>query len=276
MRRLLGAGLLALTGAMGTAFAADLSAPPLPTTKGPAPAPPYNWTGFYVGVNAGGDWYGGNGFVGGSNIQSLLPANRIINIPANRDRTDPGFTAGGLAGYNYQIGSFVVGGETDFNYIDSQSHRSGSTSIRCCGGATETLSFDSKSQLDWFGTARARLGYVPTERLLVYATGGLGYGEVERSLEFSNIFSQNLGPQLWQGSNSETRVGWTLGAGAEYALTSAISIRVEYLYLDLGKSNVTANYAGLFPASGPNAQIFYTSSHDNKYNIARAALAYKF
>jgi outer membrane immunogenic protein len=109
MRRLLGAGLLALTGAMGTAFAADLSAPPLPTTKGPAPAPPYNWTGFYVGVNAGGDWYGGNGFVGGSNIQSLLPANRIINIPANRDRTDPGFTAGGLAGYNYQIGSFVVG-----------------------------------------------------------------------------------------------------------------------------------------------------------------------
>jgi outer membrane immunogenic protein len=148
MRRLLGAGLLALTGAMGTAFAADLSAPALPTTRGPAPAPPYNWTGFYIGVNAGGDWYGGNGFVGGSNIQSLLPANRIINIPANRDRTDPGFTAGGL---------FVVGGETDFNYIDSQSHRSGSTSIRCCGGATETLSFDSKSQIDWFGT-RARLG----------------------------------------------------------------------------------------------------------------------
>jgi outer membrane immunogenic protein len=211
MRRLLGAGLLALTGAMGTAFAADLSAPPLPTTKGPAPAPPYNWTGFYVGVNAGGDWYGGNGFVGGSNIQSLLPANRIINIPANRDRTDPGFTAGGLAGYNYQIGSFVVGGETDFNYIDSQSHRSGSTSIRCCGGATETLSFDSKSQLDWFGTARARLGYVPTERLLVYATGGLGYGEVERSLEFSNISRRISGRN--SGKEAIRRLAWAGRSG---------------------------------------------------------------
>jgi outer membrane immunogenic protein len=68
----------------------------------------------------------------------------------------------------------------------------------------------------------------------------------------------------------------TLGACAEYALTSAISIRAEYLYLDLGKSSVTANYAGLFPATATSAQIYYTSSHDNKFNVARAAIAYKF
>jgi outer membrane immunogenic protein len=67
-----------------------------------------------------------------------------------------------------------------------------------------------------------------------------------------------------------------LGAGAEYALTSAISIRAEYLYLDLGKSSVTANYAGLFPATATSAQIYYTSSHDNKFNVARAAIAFKF
>jgi outer membrane immunogenic protein len=247
-----------------------------------------------VGVNAGGDWYGGNGFVGGDNVRSLLPASSIITIPATA-RTDSGFTAGGLAGYNYQIGSFVFGAETDFNYIDSHSERSGSTSILCClklrpapgfpptvlvpirgSGAVETLSLESKSQLDWFGTARARLGFLPTPRLLIYGTGGLGYGEVGRSLENSNVFTANVTSRFWEGSNSEIKVGWNAGGGVEYALTSAVSIRAEYLYLDLGKSSVTANYAGLFPQTAPWTQIYYTSSHDNKFNIARAAVAYKF
>jgi outer membrane immunogenic protein len=82
--------------------------------------------------------------------------------------------------------------------------------------------------------------------------------------------------RYWEGSDSDLRVGWTLGAGAEYALTSSVSIRAEYLYLDLGKSNVMANYSGLYPQSAPWTQIYYTSSHDNKFNIARAAVAYKF
>jgi outer membrane immunogenic protein len=142
--------------------------------------------------------------------------------------------------------------------------------------AFETLSHDSKSQLDWFGTARVRLGYVPTQRLLVYGTGGLAYGEVQGNLEWSNVFSGVVTSRYWEGSDSDVRVGWTLGAGAEYALTSAISIRAEYLYLDLGKSTVTANYAGLYPANATQMQIFYTSTHDNKFNVARAAIAYKF
>ena len=275
MRRLLGAAFFKLVGATGAAFAADLSAPALPTTKGPLPAPVYNWTGFYVGVNAGGDWYGGNGFAGSDNLHSLVPAADIIATPATT-HTDPGFTAGGLAGYNYQIGNIVLGAETDFNYIDSRTERYGSTSILCCGGAVETLSVDSKSQLNWFGTARARLGFLPTARLLVYGTGGLGYGEVQRSLEDSNVFTGGISARYWEGNDSAVKVGWTLGAGAEYALTPAISIRAEYLYLDLGKSSVTANYAGPYPANATQMQIYYTSSHDNKFNVARAAIAYKF
>jgi outer membrane immunogenic protein len=320
MRRLFGTGLLALVGLTGTAFAADLSVPSLPTTKAPASAPAIHWSGFYVGVNAGGDWYGGKGFAGGSNVRSLLPASNIINVPSTFDRTSAGFTAGGLAGYNYQIGRFVLGGETDFNYMDSRSDSSGSTSILCCeileptppaptaplavvpittgsghslptAGppvppihlpalvpiyAVETLGHTSKSQLNWFGTARVRFGYVPTQRLLVYGTGGLAYGEVQGNLEWSNVFSGIATSRYWQGSDSDVRVGWTLGAGAEYALTSSISIRAEYLYLDLGKSNVSANYSGLYPQSAPWTQIYYTSSRDNKFNIARAAVAYKF
>jgi outer membrane immunogenic protein len=303
-----------LLGTTGAAFAADLSPPVLPTTKGPAALPAaYNWFGFYVGLNAGGNWNGGSGFAGGGNIRSLLPATSLVNVPSTFNRANAGFTAGGLAGYNLQYGSFVIGGETDLNYADSRSESSGSTSVLCCetfapepissapvapaasslrtriGPAlpihppslvpiyeTEALSHEARSQLDWFGTARLRFGYVPTQRLLVYGTGGLAYGEVQGNLGWSNVFSGATTPRYWQGSDSDLRVGWTLGGGAEYALTSAISIRAEYLYLDLGKSTVTANYAGLFPATATSAQIFYTSSHDNKFNIARAALAYKF
>ena len=235
MRRLT-AGLLALAGLTGTAFAADLSGPNPTTTKAPIPASTINWSGFYVGVNAGGGWYGGNGFVGGGNVGSLVPATNIINVPSTASQTAAAFTAGGLAGYNLQFGSFVLGAETDFNDFNSRSDRSGSTSIRCCetflveptapvavtsaisgtGGnlpvrtfvppgihlppgihplvvvpiyATETLTHASKSQLDWFGTARVRFGYVPTPRLLVYGTGGLAYGEVQGNLAWSNVFS---------------------------------------------------------------------------------------
>jgi hypothetical protein len=64
--RFFGTGVIALVGLTATAFAADLSAPTVPTPKAPASAPAINWSGFYVGVNAGGDLYGGNGFVGGA------------------------------------------------------------------------------------------------------------------------------------------------------------------------------------------------------------------
>jgi outer membrane immunogenic protein len=230
MHRRLATALLALAGATGTGFAADLSAP-LPTTKAPIPASTINWSGFYVGVNAGGDWYGGNGFVGGGNVQSLVPASNLVNVPTTFDWTSAGFTAGGLAGYNYQIGSFVLGAEADFNYIDSRSDKFGSTSILCCEtlgpappgfppgtripvpgtGAVETLSHDSRSQLDWFGTARARFGYVPTERLLVYGTGGLAYGEIQGNLQWSDVFSGIATSRYWQGSDSDIRVGWRSG-----------------------------------------------------------------
>jgi outer membrane immunogenic protein len=121
MRRRLAAGLLAFVSLTGTAFAADLSAPAYPTSKAPPLAnSAYNWTGFYVGVNAGGDWYGGSGFVGGGNIRSLVPASSIVDVPSTVDRTPAGFTAGALAGYNYQIGSFVLGAEADINTIDSR------------------------------------------------------------------------------------------------------------------------------------------------------------
>lgn len=117
--------------------------------------------------------------------------------------TEPSGVMGGIqAGYNWQFDNFVLGAETDFNFT----------------GADDTFA-PWKFSNPWFGTLRARVGFTPVNNLLIYGTGGLAYGRVEA--------------QNWGWTESSTRVGWTLGAGAEVALTQAWSAKFEYLYVSL-------------------------------------------
>ncbi|MFD2228288.1 outer membrane protein, partial [Microvirga arabica] len=93
---------VALFGFAGAAAAADLpvrSAPPAPII---AAAPIFTWTGFYVGVNAGYGW---------SNDD-------FDSVDLADEDDDGGFVGGAQVGYNYQIGSFVVGLEGDIQYAD--------------------------------------------------------------------------------------------------------------------------------------------------------------
>ncbi len=83
-------------------------------------------------------------------------------------------------------------------------------------------------QIDYFGTLRGRLGFTPADRLLLYVTGGLAYGYVSSS---TNLFA---GGTSFSDSSSEMQVGWALGTGGEYALTNNWSVKLEYLYIDLG------------------------------------------
>src|SRR3954462_9843038 len=141
---------VALFGFAGAASAADLplrAAPPAPIV---AAVPVFTWTGFYSGGNAGYGWMSDDrivdplfGFTGGNN--------------------DGGFVGGGQIGYNYQIGSFVVGLETDIQYAD-------------LGGAGNNV-FGVGNNGNWFGTLRARAG-VAFDRALIYATGGFAYGDI--------------------------------------------------------------------------------------------------
>src|SRR5690606_36119322 len=99
-------------------------------------------------------------------------------------------------------------------------------------------------KLDWFGTLRGRLGYTLTPSMLLYGTGGLAYARVSTDL----IAMGNNWPGLKHGTpyeTSETHVGWTIGAGAEYAFHRNWSVRAEYLYADFGKKNV---YHGEVPS----------------------------
>jgi outer membrane immunogenic protein len=233
VRALIFAGVTSLV-LTGGALASDL-----PNSKGPpvyAPPPVFSWTGVYVGINAG---YGGDLLSLGADGPGGFPGG--ASIPVN------GFLGGGQVGFNYEIpGSavagtnFVVGGETDFD---------GSTV-----GGTQTLTAAGPvtGKLDWLGTARARLG-LAFGNVLPYVTGGFAYAR-------ENV-SQSA-PTAW--SIGTTPTGWTAGAGLEYAFTRNLSVKAEYLYVDLSRTS------GVIPESG----IFQTA-HPT-LNVVRAGLDWKF
>jgi outer membrane immunogenic protein len=128
-----------------------------------------------------------------------------------------GWLLGGVLGVNYQAGQTVIGLEADLNWTDL------SGSAACTVGICQTTN-------SWLGTVRGRLGYA-VDRFMPYVTGGVAFGDVEANV-----------PGV--GTASDTRVGWTAGVGAEYALSEKMSWKTEYLYVDLGKFNCGAACAG--------------------------------
>jgi outer membrane immunogenic protein len=230
------AAALAATTLAGSAFAADLPSRRVAPAPVYAPAPIFTWTGFYVGLQAGGVWdkvsYEGNN----AYLYSLLfpVATNTVWWGYNNNNTKSGFVGGGHVGYNYQISSFVLGLEGDIE------------------GATV-----------WNGVLRSsirgRLGFA-LDRALVYATGGLAIG--------SSSGSNNYGywGYNWGGNQTSTRVGWTVGGGVEYAFTPNWSAGVEYRYSDLGKN--TGNTGAWGYNYGGNMRV--------TENAVRARVSYHF
>jgi outer membrane immunogenic protein len=266
-----GVAIAALTAAGAVAAqAADL-----PTKKeAPAPVfvpPPFTWTGFYIGLNAGGIISSGS-----RNVTLFDPvAGDFLNseFPGGIGNGSSGFLGGGQAGYNWQTGAFVLGVVTDFD--GTSLSKSFNYTSAPYGGAPftgDTLNVNAKASLDWLGTTRAKLGFVvtPDNRLMIYGTGGVAYGG--GSSNFS-IFDSTSG-LYWNGSPSSTRVGWTIGAGVEYALTNNITIGAEYLYADLGSNHITTSPGTLAAAAFPG--VYATAKIDYNASIFRALVNYKF
>jgi outer membrane immunogenic protein len=235
----------------GAALAADI-----PRKSAPVPfvqaVPIFTWTGFYVGLNGGYIFDGGRSTVTGS---PALLATGFAPTGGSKTLGD-GFTIGGTLGYNYQIGSFVAGLEADLNYVDL-----GKKSTSVIGSLSTTLSQDAS----YLGTVRGRLG-VAFDRLLIYATGGLAYGDQDASTSISGL------GRTWAGSKSTTRFGYTVGAGLEYAIDRNWSAKIEYLYYDLGKSDYTSPQ--ITGAALPG--VFGTTRAENKGNLVRAGINYRF
>ncbi len=279
------ASLAAMSLCGASALAADLPAA-APVYKA-APAPVSNWTGFYVGANGGYGWknIGVTETPGDPNTAIVFGGK--INVPAATTSFDSkGWLGGVQAGYNWQFNQrWVAGVETDFDWSDLKG--SGSTPTTVAFGATPA-SFNATQKIEWFGTLRARLGYLPTNNLLLYATGGLAYGKVNESANVvlpagvsNSTGNFNFeyacggfygGPTCFSGSHSRTSTGWTAGAGAEYEFARNVTLKFEYLYVNLGSDSFASPAVIFFN----NASFLRASFGDAAFNLVRLGVNYRF
>lgn len=125
-----------------------------------------------------------------------------------------GILGGVQAGYNYDFGGFVLGLEGDFQLSDVK--------------YSQTVGVNSASlAIDAFGSVRARAG-LPIDRFMPFVTGGLGVANGKIRTDNGGVISEG----------NQTFVGWTVGAGLEYAVTDNVTVKAEYLYADYGNANL--------------------------------------
>lgn len=221
-----------LVAATGATLAADV----VVTEPVPEIAPAgFVWTGGYIGLQGGWQW-------GRDHTAESLGG---VPTGIDEDLDSDGFIGGVHVGYNWQSGQIVYGAEADveFSTVDG--------GYRIAG--PDGTDFD----MDWQASVRARLGYVPTERLLIYGTAGVAFGDLEYTY---------VNDETTFESFSSTEVGWTVGVGAEYAFTDNLTARLEYRYTDFG--DVSNLSAVAFPG--------FTYDHDPQFHAVRAGVSYKF
>ena len=256
------------------ALAADL-----PSRRAPpafvAPIPTgYNWSGFEFGLTTS------YTFPSGQTVNTT-PFGGATPQPSPISLNKSGFDdVGGGVAYNYQFtpgSGIVVGGAADVSYFNLHAYED---------VFTPTGKINDQERLAYLGTANGRLGYA-FDRILLYAVGGLAFGEIHTS---TNIV---IGGPAYSGTFNNTRTGFDVGGGIEYAIpTNSIlnylsvekllgidkklgldifdgTIRAEYIHYDLGTDTVAVNSFGAAPGS-------YVSTFKTQGNLIRVGLGYKF
>ena len=292
MKKLL-LGTVALAALGASAMAADMGVRPVAR-----PVVAYtNWTGCHIGGMVGmesgqNDGYSTNGastIVGGSfSLQGGVPF--IPGIPLSNSYNTNGFLGGGYGGCDYQFGNWVLGAEGDWSMMNNsgQSFPPGGgpggvflpVAVGPLSGRilTQAPTFIFQTTEHWLATARGRLGYA-VDKWLFFVSGGGAWARIE-----SNQFVVGL-PFTTGNLQNDTRTGWTVGGGFDYALTTASlmpgwSVRVEYLYVNIPSYTTFTNGAG--PGTTPFALCPTCSAAANlttgklTNNIVRVGLTYKF
>jgi outer membrane immunogenic protein len=280
---------IAAVALLGTpAFAAGM------LVKAPPPAPVYDWTGWYGGVNAG---------AGFGNVKTDFNATPVLVTLTNfSSSTTPGLTGsntelprgfigGGQVGYNRQIAPvWVVGLEADIQGAfgkDSDTLTSSFIDFKAFSfdpTLTGSTAIDYQTKIEWFGTVRGRIGYVwQNAEVVTYVTGGAAYGKVD--LEGTSTVSGRVNIVPFFPPFSTTRsighaqanTGWVVGYGMEGRMDSwgarNWTWKVEGLYMDLGHLD-DSDPIGATISSVTGGQTF-THTHFTDA-ILRGGLNYQF
>ncbi|WP_416355130.1 outer membrane protein [Aureimonas phyllosphaerae] len=271
MKRL--ALLLASAALASPAFAADVvyEEPAAPMA---VMAPVANWTGLYLGIQGGGAFNPDNG----DNL-SIVPnfggagAAFLTNAFGNNfsSEFESSFIGGAHIGYDYQIDRFVVGALVDINALD--------IAQRSSAFSNTPAFYTAERSLDYLATGRLRAGYLVTDMALLYATGGVAYGEIDYGFSTNSPAVTAAFPAVI--NSDEDDWGYSVGGGMEVKVTQNISFGAEYLYTNLGDGgSSTILNGGPFDGSGaaviPGQFTDFRSSGDFDFHTITAKLSYRF
>jgi outer membrane immunogenic protein len=262
------------------ALAAELRRPPPPPPPAPAyaPAPAYTWSGCYIGASAGTSSGRSDGFStsAGTLALGVGPAPGAVvagGFPITDSFDLTGFIGGGQIGCNWQWGAWVFGIEGDGSATnkEGQSFGNGATTPTSIGPLATNPATIYELQERWLVTARGKLGLTNFwwfgPNTLVYVTGGGAWAKIDASQWLAGF------PTITGLQQSDTRSGWTVGGGYEYALGYGWSAKGEFLYVDFGNWD-TFNCASVGPGCPRGAA---TNLNVNlKDYIFRAGLNYRF
>ena len=262
-------GILGL-GGVGAASAADMAVKARPV---PPPVAIYNWTGFYIGLNAGGAWgRETNDFLGDAvfTAPGNLPLTSAF-ITANQQSNNQGrFTGGGQVGYNWQAGTWLLGIEGDINYLERKNY--GFASVGAIPGTVLTV-VSTSSTPEWFATLRGRVGILATPTFLLYGTGGVAFTDnggrqnivVQRTTDGVTGFFTN--------TSDDVRVGWTAGVGGEWGFAPNWSAKLEYLHVGFERQTDNVLFTGALAVTFPGAAAI---SRRTDLDIVRVGINYRF
>lgn len=236
---------------------------PLPSGKemkqvAPAPLPECNWTGFYIGLNVGGQW--------GHSEDRDLDGYSTREEGNTWGYDESGVIAGGTIGYNYQWNWLVLGIEGDGGYMNLEGDGVSRFDARFLGSDTH-----GKTDSDFYTTIRGRLGFA-WGHWLFYATGG-GIGVNLTTRVIDNCDTEPCGDELIHADTTDFNWGWTGGGGIEYMFGCHWTAKAEYLRYQLDDQNFSG--AAHF-SDGDFAGRFRFTGIGTEGNIVRAGLNYKF
>ena len=300
----------ALAGVASSAFAADLPARVPAAAPAPVVVPVFTWTGFYAGLHAGAAWqdrdncprlvdYTGGVVTPVANFAPTCDTNRNTN-----------FMGGFQIGYNWQIGSLVVGAEGDISWLGNSGRsyydytviempvviqpQQGNERDRVepRNGTVTTVAnnyrWNGNGQTDMIGTVRLRAG-VAFNRALLYITGGIAFRDgdddngsvTQTTVTNVTTIPHNRNDDItnrmttttttYTRNNNSDNIGWALGGGIEFAIAPNISTKLEYLHVNFDGDN-----NGLYLPTTANGSAFVGGSNSNKIDMVRVGLNWRF
>jgi len=246
------------------AFAEDITSP---LHKAPLDPQAFNWNGVYAGVALGGRWTQASWTT--TAIPSFLPPlPDPTTALASLDSAT--FKVGGYLGYNFQIQSIILGLEGDIYWGHNNSTVAGIPgTFGTMGGVNPvaTAHDSANMTLGWDASIRGRVGYLVTPNWLVFATGGVAWQQVDVNAACDGTL-QSFCFAPHNETYSTTKVGWTVGGGAEAVIWQNWLVRAEYRYANYGSIDHT------FFAGAPADSV--VTSQSIKTHTALIGLAYKF